>query len=555
MTTARTQTQSPARNRDPIRDSLVMLCMTVVALALGIGLHLQFAFALWLAVVAALSVYVALLSTHILMRRSEHVDQLRRELARLESQIGRQPVRREQASPSPASPAAGPVAATAENRAAANLQAGSIKPEFTRADQRTDTSVSPIAGFGDYWNFRPKDATQTQAGRNAPAVDITSEPQLGASGSIDRKLAPAPQAPRQRDADIDQINAVIKKLAADITQGQAAMAQSAKIELANGIAPAVEADASVAALRAAADAMRHAGDVAEPERRGADIMDMPARTAARGSPSSSPPPVPQRRLTDPARDRLAAIAEALEHERLDVMLEPILGLGDRRAQHYVVSVRLWGDRKDIAASGDIGRVARGSGLLPLLDAVKVERAARVAWRMEDRGKPGSLFSTMSGESLVSDRFLNRFADTYRQGDTLGSRLVLSFTQGDLRMFSELQWSTLKDMADLGFRFSLEDITDLDFDFEALAAAGFAFVKLDAGVFMNGLPAAGGVIPAGDVCRYVGKQGLALIVGGITDDAVATRLKSYGVELAQGPLFGQPRPVKADVLRNPHAAVA
>ena len=123
------------------------------------------------------------------------------------------------------------------------------------------------------------------------------------------------------------------------------------------------------------------------------------------------------------------------------------------------------------------------------------------------------------------------------------------------MFSDLQWSTLKDMAELGFRFSLEDITDLDFDFEALAAAGFAFVKLDAGVFMDGLPAAGGVVPAGDVCRYVGKQGLALIVGGITDDAIAVRLKSYGVELAQGPLFGQPRPVKADVLRNPHAAVA
>ena len=172
-----------------------------------------------------------------------------------------------------------------------------------------------------------------------------------------------------------------------------------------------------------------------------------------------------------------------------------------------------------------------------------------------RGKPGSLFSSLSGESLVSDRFLNRFADTYRQGDTLGSRLVLSFTQSDLRLFSELQWSTLRDMADLGFWFSLEDITDLDFDFDALVKSGFAFVKLDAGVFLNGLPAAGGLIPAADVCRYVGRLGLALIVGGITDDGLAAQLKSYGVELAQGPLFGQPRPVKADVLRNPHAAVA
>ncbi len=50
-----------ARTRDPVRDGLVVLCMTVVALALGIGLHLQFALAFWLAVLAALSVYIALL--------------------------------------------------------------------------------------------------------------------------------------------------------------------------------------------------------------------------------------------------------------------------------------------------------------------------------------------------------------------------------------------------------------------------------------------------------------------------------------------------------------
>ncbi len=555
MTIARNHIRSNIPNRDPVRGSLVVLCMTVVALALGIGLHLQFAFALWLAVVAALSVYVALLSTHILVHRSEHVEQLRRELARLEHQLGRQPVKRELV------PAAAPAvistsAPANEAKAAEAPQPGIVKSEISAPIRRVETPASSVAGFDNYWNFSPKSAAVAPPGKSGQTGPAAFEPELTATVAMDFKPSDVAgsHTSNKRDADIDQINAVIKKLAADITQGQAVMAQSAKDELEKSISQAVEVDASVAALHAAADAMRHAG-YAEPERRGADIMDMPPRNAPRAYMPSTPPPVPQRRLTDPARDRLAAIAEALENERLDVMLEPILGLGDRRAQHYVVSVRLWGDHEDLTSAAGSGRIARGSGLLPLLDAVKVERAARVAWRMEDRGKPGSLFSTLSGESLVSDRFLNRFADTYRQGDSLGSRLVLSFTQSDLRVFSDLQWATLKDMAELGFRFSLEDITDLDFDFEALAAAGFAFVKLDAGVFMDGLPAAGGVVPAEDVCRYVGKQRLALIVGGITDDAIAVQLKSYGVELAQGPLFGQPRPVKADVLRNPHAAVA
>ncbi len=542
MTTARSKSPNALRHRDPVRDGLVVLCMTVVALALGIGLHLQFALAFWLAVIAALSVYVALLSTHILVRRGEHLDQLRRELARLESRVGRMPPRAEMR-PGPSPAVAGSMAAP-------------VKAATTPAERNISLSGSAepqpgtVANFEDYWNFSPK--TNAAAPQPAAPPATMAQPTMAPAG-------PTPPKP-QRDADIDQINAVIKKLAADITQGQAALAYSANTEASGGARaelgrPVADIDESVAALHAAADAMRHSGKAFEPGLPESDVAAPAPAQSMPLRPSFGPPPVPQKRSMDPARDRLAAIADALENERLDVMLEPILRLGDRRAQHYVVSIRLWGNPGQLAAAPDTGHVARGSGLLPLLDAVKIESAARVAWRMEDRGKPGSLFSQVSGESLVSDRFLNRFADTYRQGDTLGSRLVLSFTQGDLRTFSDPQWSTLRDMADLGFRFSLEDITDLDFDFDSLVASGFAFVKLDAGVFLDGLPAESGVIPSPDICRHVSRLGLALIVSGIADDAVAARLKSHGVELVQGPLFGVPRPVKADVLRNPHAAVA
>ncbi len=324
-------------------------------------------------------------------------------------------------------------------------------------------------------------------------------------------------------------------------------------------APPPDVDNSVAALHAAADAMREAGRAFEQLKADAGML-----SAERIAPPPIPPApaaiVPPAASVlvpiDPARARLAAVAEAIERERLDVMLQPILGLADRRAQHYIVSVRLRGGSDDDPGGlPSLDRFAPGSGLLPLLDAVKVESAARIAWRMEDRGKPGALFSQLAGESLVSDRFLNRFADTYRQGDTLGGRLVLSFRQSEVRLFSEMQWATLRDMADLGFRFCLDEITDLDLDFAALRGIGFTFARIDAPVFLDGLMAEGGVIPATDICRHFASLGLAVIVGEITDEAVTARLQSCGVELGQGELFGAPRPVKADVLRNPHAAVA
>ena len=540
----------PNRTRDPLRDALVVVCMTVVALALGIGLHLQFALPFWLSVLAAISVYVALLSAHVLLRRSQQIDDLRDELSRLEVRLSKP----QTTTDSVVHPFPMPSTTQAPSLALAHQPS---HPANAAPQAAIDHGLSMAAtAAADYWQFSPVNKQPEQSPHLASLKnDLSPQWAVPASQqaykvSIGDHATEAEMPPSHRDVETDaeHINAVIKKIAADITQGQAAIAQSAAAREPQS----ADLDSSIAALQAVADAMRDSGF---------SVDSRPSSLAPRATIVAQPPglgvpasAVPMLEKTDPARERLAAVAESIERERFDVMLEPILGLGDRRAQHYIVTLQMRSDA-DQAATDNEALTARGSGLLPLLDAVKVERAARVAWRMEDRGKAGSLFSQLSGESLVSDRFLNRFADTYRQGDTLGSRLVLTFRQAEVRTFSELQWATVRDMADLGFRFCIEMITDLDFDFEALATAGFTFAKLDAGVFLDGLVATGGMVTAADICRHFTSHNLAVIVGGISDEAVSTTLQSYGVELGQGRLFGEPRAVKSDVLRNPHAAVA
>ena len=124
--------------------------------------------------------------------------------------------------------------------------------------------------------------------------------------------------------------------------------------------------------------------------------------------------------------------------------------------------------------------------------------------------------------------------------------MLSFTQSDVRGFSTPEWDSLADMRALGFRFALSHITDLDMDFEALAEQGFVFVKLDASVFLDGLPAPSGHLPSSDVCRHLAKHGLTLVVERIDDDDQLARVLGFGVLLGQGQLFGGARPVRADV---------
>ena len=106
---------------------------------------------------------------------------------------------------------------------------------------------------------------------------------------------------------------------------------------------------------------------------------------------------------------------------------------------------------------------------------------------------------------------------------------------------------------MGFRFALEEVTDLDMDFAALKEMGFAFVELDAPVFLDGLPAAGGRVPASDICRHLADFGLTLIVGRIEDDWLLARILGFGVLFGKGALFGAPRLVKDEVVAAPAAA--
>lgn len=243
--------------------------------------------------------------------------------------------------------------------------------------------------------------------------------------------------------------------------------------------------------------------------------------------------------------RLQRVAGALEAGRVEVLLEPILDIAQQQAAHYEVTVCL----RD-ADGSEIGGASDSDGVgpaLPLLDSVRLSRTAQVARLLEERRKAGSVFSTFSGRSLDSDEFLAAFADTYESQEGLARQLVLTFAQSDVRGFRGPQWDMLDEMRELGFRFALRAVTDLDLDFEALAQVGFAFVKLDADVFLEGLPAPGAVLPAADICKHLGGFGLALVVEHIDDEAKRARIQSTGVAFGQGRLFGGARLVKASAL--------
>jgi len=427
----------------------------------------------------------------------------------------------------------------------------------------------------DFWSFRP--AAQAHPANTSPpahpgqklppfvagrATERAAEPTLRGPTLPDPALS-RPKAAAPREADVEVIQDAIKRLLEEVNAAEQSRAQSTAGAVppplppqgaVNGT-PDTSIERSIEALRMMAGTMRAA--TGHPPAQVAAPAQVP-RTAA--APHQQQQPLPpfvrgaapapqQQRAAAPADARARLMADAISAGRIDVSLEPILGLEDQQTRHYEVSIRLRdadGNPLDITPDGpDL----RGTGLLPLFDGVRVTRTAAVARRLEDRGKAGSVFSAFSGESVADEHFLGELAETLHLRASLASQLVLSFSQSDVRGFSTPEWDSLADMRALGFRFALSAVTDLDMDFEALAEQGFVFVKLDASVFLEGLPAPSGRIPSADVCRHLAQHGMTLVIDHIDDDDKLARVFGFGVLLGQGQLFGGPRPVRAEVAND------
>lgn len=553
-------------------DVIVLVSMALVVAAIVVGLHVQMGLALPVAAIVGMALFVALVGFHAWRRSEVERDQLSGELRRLQAEIvllrpaalalGPDPYLPHASVPLPAMPpyadAPAPHGAnddpgfadTAVASDPALAEAAAPSPEAWPHEPphfeayRGVPSVPPGESLNDYWSFRPSDPTlQAPAPLPDAAAAVPERPDADASPE-------ARSATGVREDDVEMLQRRIKDMLYQVTVAEQAREIAAALPVSADAGDAAEAppvaalgvEASLGALRAAAQSMRRPAG-AEP----ASAAPAPVPVA--------PAPAADLLEEPPADPHLAAVREAIAAGRADVYLEPILALGDQATQHYEVSIRLRGPATEDLGTGEDGLLS-GRGILPLFDAARVTRSAIVAERLASRGKRGSVFSRASGEALIEPDFTRNMQMDFVARPATARQLILSFTQSDIRSFRAAEQRSVSALAALGFRFAISSLTDLDMNFEAMAKAGFGFVKIEADVLMHGLAHPGGHVPAGDVCRFLADHGFGLIVIGIDSEETLARVFGFGVLLGQGTLFGGRRPVKADaVMKSGHATAA
>ncbi len=275
----------------------------------------------------------------------------------------------------------------------------------------------------------------------------------------------------------------------------------------------------------------------------------PAASAA--SPAQPAPSAPAKVAAFAGLDRdgiIAAIKGAIDASRIDLYLQPVVTLPQRKVRYYEALSRLKAENGDLVAAGDFLSYAEAGALMPKLDDLSALRCVQVVRRLLLKNRDIGLFCNLSGTTLTDSGF-PKFLEFMEANRAIAPALVFEFTQSAVRAMGPIEHESLAALTERGFRFSMDNLTDLRVDARDLNERGFRFVKAPATLLFNRVGIASTDIHPADFSDLLGRFGIDLIAERIENEATVVDLLDYDVRFGQGFLFSPPRPVRAEALQS------
>jgi cyclic-di-GMP phosphodiesterase TipF (flagellum assembly factor) len=237
---------------------------------------------------------------------------------------------------------------------------------------------------------------------------------------------------------------------------------------------------------------------------------------------------------------LEIVREALRLDRIDVYLQPIVSLPQRRKRFYECYTRIRDADGAVIGPAQYIDIAARAGLVSAIDNMLLFRCVQLIRRSQQRKYDTAFYCNISATTLADTEFFNDFTDFVVENPDLAPKLYFEFAQADIESAPQQTLLNLARLADLGFRFSLDQVRHFKFDHAALADRRFRFVKVDAGRLLETPEGLIEDIDPRDLRAALDRFGIDVIVEKIENEEQLLELLDYDIDYGQGYLFGEPR---------------
>lgn len=241
-------------------------------------------------------------------------------------------------------------------------------------------------------------------------------------------------------------------------------------------------------------------------------------------------------------DMLDIMRDALRQNRVDLYLQPIVSLPQRKHRYFECFSSVRNAQGAIITPDRYIAIAKKSGLIKAIDNMLLFRCIQLVKKIQKHDYTTSFFCNVSPTTRADREFFQEFRDFLEQNEDLAPSIIFEFSQADIAAHPEEVIEDVERLSTVGYRFCMDQIVDLDFDAEALAELGFHFVKVEASTL---LPSTGGDnSEAAEKVRALKRRldvaGVDLIVEKIETEQMLIELLEFNIDFGQGYLFGEPR---------------
>jgi cyclic-di-GMP phosphodiesterase TipF (flagellum assembly factor) len=205
--------------------------------------------------------------------------------------------------------------------------------------------------------------------------------------------------------------------------------------------------------------------------------------------------------------------------------------------------------------GEYLAVAEPAGLVAAIDNLLLFRCVQIVRRLARQDRRVGIFCNISMASLGDEAFFPQFLDMLRANRDLAPALVFEVGQAAFDTRTAVQARNMGKLADLGFRFSLDKVLNLDLDLQELQRADVRFLKITARTLLDELTEVGERLvlrsmpdlAAEDFALLARRYGLEVVAEKVETERQVVDILDLDIRLGQGHLFGEPRAIREAVL--------
>lgn len=246
---------------------------------------------------------------------------------------------------------------------------------------------------------------------------------------------------------------------------------------------------------------------------------------------------PPREISQEDAAILERVKNAIEGDRVELYLQPIVTLPGRKSVHYEAFSRLRDSDGSVLRPADYLDAAERANRIGVIDSMILLRCVQAFRRLKERDGQFSVFCNLSPATLFDTDFFNHFTDYLEANSDLSSRLIFEFTYPAIHMTHPRFEENLKAIARKGFAFSVDHVHSLDIDWSALRSRNFRYVKAPAALLRTVAASHDGREKIELFRRRLEECGIELIAEKIELEAQLPEVIALGVKYAQGNLFG------------------